>query len=230
MFGREPVAITAAIRAIILLATAFGLQWSAEQIAATMVAVEAVLALLTRQSVTPNQTATEKIQETARTGVAQSLKGFVIVVLLGGSVLIMGCSASLKRNVVTGYQASAIGIEAIYNVETEVFKAGVLPALTPNKQDQILGVIDKMIAIQERAGLAIIAWTPGAPVPQDVDGWFKAAGEMLPQIEAIVPEVGSHLRKAQAVIVWAKALIDIAKLFRIQIPTNVSALALAEAQ
>lgn len=53
MFGREPVVIASAIRAILLCGMAFGLAWSAEQMAAVMVAVEAVLALITRQQVTP---------------------------------------------------------------------------------------------------------------------------------------------------------------------------------
>lgn len=53
MFGREPVAIAAAIRALILCAVAFGLHWSPEQIAATMIAVEAILALITRSQVSP---------------------------------------------------------------------------------------------------------------------------------------------------------------------------------
>lgn len=53
MFGREPVLWTTAIRSLILLGTAFGLKWSAEQIAATMIAVEAILALVVRSSVTP---------------------------------------------------------------------------------------------------------------------------------------------------------------------------------
>lgn len=51
--NREPVAIAAAVRAVILAATAFGLEWTAEQIASVMLAVEAVLALLVRQRVTP---------------------------------------------------------------------------------------------------------------------------------------------------------------------------------
>lgn len=54
MRNTEPVAIGAAIRAIILVAVAFGLKWSVEQIAAIMLAVEAVLVVFTRQSVTPN--------------------------------------------------------------------------------------------------------------------------------------------------------------------------------
>lgn len=48
MFGREPVAITAAIRAVILCAVLFGLSLSPEQIAGVMLAVEAILALVTR--------------------------------------------------------------------------------------------------------------------------------------------------------------------------------------
>jgi hypothetical protein len=53
MFGREPVAIAAAIRSLILCAVSFGLQWTPEQIGATMLAVEAVLALVTRSQTTP---------------------------------------------------------------------------------------------------------------------------------------------------------------------------------
>ena len=53
MLGREPVAIATAIRSVILMAVSFGLHWTAEQIAAVMIAVEAVLALVVRSQVTP---------------------------------------------------------------------------------------------------------------------------------------------------------------------------------
>lgn len=49
----EPVAVAAAIRAVILCAVAFGLGWSVEQIAAVMLAVEAVLAVVVRGKVSP---------------------------------------------------------------------------------------------------------------------------------------------------------------------------------
>lgn len=49
----EPVRVAAAIRAVILCGTAFGLEWTPAQIAAVMLAVEAVLALLVRNKVTP---------------------------------------------------------------------------------------------------------------------------------------------------------------------------------
>lgn len=49
----EPVAIAAALRAVLLAAMAFGLKMSADQMAAVMVAVEAILALFVRSKVTP---------------------------------------------------------------------------------------------------------------------------------------------------------------------------------
>lgn len=53
MFGREPVLWATAVRSLILLGVAFGLHWTPEQIAATMIAVEAVLALVVRSTVVP---------------------------------------------------------------------------------------------------------------------------------------------------------------------------------
>ena len=53
MWNREPVAITEAVRAIIALAVAFGLDWTGEQVAAVIIAVGAVLAVITRAKVTP---------------------------------------------------------------------------------------------------------------------------------------------------------------------------------
>jgi len=49
----EPVAIAAAIRAVLVAAVAFGLDWSGDQIAALVLAVELVLGLLVRSQVTP---------------------------------------------------------------------------------------------------------------------------------------------------------------------------------
>lgn len=49
----EPVVVTMFVRAVILAVTAFGLQLSAEQVAAIMLVVEAGLALFTRKNVTP---------------------------------------------------------------------------------------------------------------------------------------------------------------------------------
>lgn len=61
ILGREPAVIAGAVRAIILLAVAFGLRWTPEQIAALMLAVEAVLTLLVRQNSTP--TANPQLRE-----------------------------------------------------------------------------------------------------------------------------------------------------------------------
>lgn len=53
MFDREPVLWLAAVRAIVVLVTAFGLQLSPDQIAAVYLVAEAVLSLIARQRVTP---------------------------------------------------------------------------------------------------------------------------------------------------------------------------------
>ena len=53
IFDREPAAIAAAVRAVILLGVSFGLRWTPEQIAAVMLALEAVLAVLVRKASTP---------------------------------------------------------------------------------------------------------------------------------------------------------------------------------
>lgn len=57
----EPVLIGGAIRAIILAATSFGLNWTGEQVASLMLAVEAILALVTRSQVTPNKLAEHRV-------------------------------------------------------------------------------------------------------------------------------------------------------------------------
>lgn len=53
ILSREPVAIAAALRAVLLAVMAFGVGVSGAQLAAVMLAVEAVLALVTRARVTP---------------------------------------------------------------------------------------------------------------------------------------------------------------------------------
>ena len=52
-FQREPVRWAALVRAVILCASAFGFQLSAEQTAAIMLLVEAVLAVVVRENVMP---------------------------------------------------------------------------------------------------------------------------------------------------------------------------------
>lgn len=57
----EPVMIAAAVRSVILAGAAFGFALTVEQIAALMAAVEAVLALITRALVVPNQLAEARV-------------------------------------------------------------------------------------------------------------------------------------------------------------------------
>ena len=50
---REPVVVGAAVRVVLTSALAFGLDLTAEQVAAIVISVETILALFTRQAVTP---------------------------------------------------------------------------------------------------------------------------------------------------------------------------------
>lgn len=59
IFGREPVAILAAVNALVALAVGFGLDLTSEQQALVHGAVSALLALIARQAVTPNVTVDE---------------------------------------------------------------------------------------------------------------------------------------------------------------------------
>ncbi len=53
IFNREPALVLAFIGALVSLAIGFGLDWTGEQVALVMAAVQAFLGLVTRQKVTP---------------------------------------------------------------------------------------------------------------------------------------------------------------------------------
>lgn len=81
--NREPVAIAAAVRAVILAGVAFGLEWTGEQVAALMLAVEALLALVVRQQVTPTAST-----ENSERGVS-SLEAVLVVLVIVVIVLLL---------------------------------------------------------------------------------------------------------------------------------------------
>lgn len=53
IFNREPALIMAFVAAIVSLAVGFGLNWTGEQVSLVMVAVQALVAVVVRQKVTP---------------------------------------------------------------------------------------------------------------------------------------------------------------------------------
>jgi hypothetical protein len=62
----EPTLIAGALRAIILCAVSFGWELTVEQIAQIMLALEAVLTLVNRALVTPNQLAESRVDSGGR--------------------------------------------------------------------------------------------------------------------------------------------------------------------
>jgi hypothetical protein len=63
VLDREPVLILALVRAVVVLATAFGLGLTPEQIAAVYLVTEAVLSLIARSNVYSNVGAAELVAE-----------------------------------------------------------------------------------------------------------------------------------------------------------------------
>lgn len=66
MFERlahEPAALASAVRAVLYAVVAYGAHLSEAQIGTTMLAVEAVLLLFTRQSVVPTSLVQERVDE-----------------------------------------------------------------------------------------------------------------------------------------------------------------------
>lgn len=66
IFGREPVAILAAVNAAVALGVGFGLDVSSEQQALIATAVSAGLALIARAAVVPNETVDEHLDTAER--------------------------------------------------------------------------------------------------------------------------------------------------------------------
>ena len=60
LFNREPVLVSSLVRAALVLATAFGLQWDATRTGAVILFVEAVLAVIVRGTVTSPATAAQQ--------------------------------------------------------------------------------------------------------------------------------------------------------------------------
>ena len=61
LWGREPAMILGLVQTVIALVAAFGLDLTAEQTGAILAATAAVLAVITRQSVTPNGSVAAKV-------------------------------------------------------------------------------------------------------------------------------------------------------------------------
>ena len=59
---REPALVSGLASAVIALAVSFGLDWTAEQVGAVMAVVAAILAVFTRQQVTPVVDVVEQLE------------------------------------------------------------------------------------------------------------------------------------------------------------------------
>jgi hypothetical protein len=171
MFGREPVVIAAAVRAIIVCAVAFGLKWTPEQIGATMLAVEAILAVITRQSVTPNQTVRDSFVK---------LPAAMMVALLG--LGLMGC-AKPPPNLTPTATRAFYATEAIKDFDRLREVAVSAHATTPPllSTDETIAVVEWHKAAIITAHAAQSGWQLSVATGLD-----QALGKLTPSSRALI--------------------------------------------
>ena len=128
----EPVLIGAAIRAVLLAVIAFGVNMTMEQFGAVMLAVEAVLALVTRALVTPNQLAEARVSAGGRPTVPMNVFALCCIGLLSAS-----CATSGQRppDVAVAQTGTAIVSAAteLQNTVNQLTAAGTLPVAAGQK-------------------------------------------------------------------------------------------------
>lgn len=120
-FRREPVLITAVVRAGILLGTAFGLKLSVDQITAVMLFTEAVLALFTRSQVTSEATLqraqTSSVEMAALAKASTGIGVALLCVVLSGATL-PACASRAAAPVSPDVAALTVGAD-ILNVTAD---------------------------------------------------------------------------------------------------------------
>lgn len=128
-FSKEPAAWMGVIRAVLYVATLFGLKLTAEQMAGLVLAVEAITAAITRQSVTPNSKLPKDppSQPTPRSG---SVPPFATGCFL--ALLAVSC-ASMSRadRVAYGLKAVKAACTLYSTYPTEVPRQPELDAICP---------------------------------------------------------------------------------------------------
>lgn len=159
----EPVAVSAAIRAVLACGMAFGLGWSAQQLASVMLAVESVFALFVRARVTPTGGAS-----------TPSIKPLIMLLLLAGLTSSCALNASTGKRLqqvdVTVYTA----IAAVDDVEMTLYKTG---AITEASHRSLNPVVLKALKAGRAANDALSLWPRGDGRPPLTE--FKAALDEL---------------------------------------------------
>jgi len=137
----EPVLIGAAIRAVIYAGIQFGWKISIDQLGALMIAVEAVLAVVTRALVTPNQLAEARVAEGLSptqprdaTGGPPKMPVILLAMALSGAFLVSACAAKTTR--LQTMQVSHDSLALAQDLEAQIcWGVGSVKDSVPNRSE-----------------------------------------------------------------------------------------------
>ena len=99
-------------------------------------------------------------------------------------LLSVGCAAKAHKALVTFNAAALASVQSIGQVEVSLSSAGLL---TPAQSLSIRQKLAPVIAVGQSATLALMAWTPGQPIPSDLLALSTAMGTLLKDVVAMLP-------------------------------------------
>lgn len=221
LWSREPVAIVNAVRLVALAAMTFGLKLTAEQLMASMVALEAVLTLFTRNQVTSPASLQDMTPRTLAD--AQNTAGPVRDTAKKLPVVLLACvlcssiscaSLPLKQKAVIGLQSSETALEGAHNIERSI--CFVAPAtesgghctnpqaaamkLTDATHQKLASIFAKAFAAEIKGAIALKGWKAGDPPPSDVLSYHQDITEALAVAKTLDPAAADIIAKIQAAV------------------------------
>jgi hypothetical protein len=108
----------------------------------------------------------------------------VIVVSFAAALTAVACAARTHKALVVFDATALAAVQSIGQVEVSLSSAGLL---TPQQSLTIRRKLTPVIAVGESATLALMAWTPGQPIPSDLLALSTAMGALLKDVVAMLP-------------------------------------------
>lgn len=183
----EPVLIGGAVRAVLLAAMAFGWNVTVDQLAAVMLAVEAVLALVTRAIVTPNHLAESRVAEglsptQSRSGGGSMLPLLLIGALGAGALGLPSCGGNPAPATSPTVNLSASGL-ASYHATRAVKALDLVRDIAITAEEQTPKLMStastRKVVLYHQSVIKTMAAVP--------DGWIAVAEQGLTELQKQIP-------------------------------------------
>jgi hypothetical protein len=138
--------------------------------------------------------------------------------------LAVACASSAKQRAVVAYQGADAAFSAFQDTERALYAAKTIPTLDAKAHERISIVLARAFGVQEKAGLALLIWETGEPVPADVMAYFNEAERVIRELDTVVPDHPALTRAAE-IVRWARMLVELAKQLRVTPPAQVALVA-----